>query len=84
MDATITVTSKGQATLPVAMRRRLGLADSGGVLHAHLDEDTGELVLTKPPTISELSERISRHIKPGTRPLLNVDQFYQSQRELRS
>lgn len=78
MDTTITVTSKGQTTLPVAIRRRLGLADSGGVLRAHLDEDTGELTLTKPPSIAELSERLSRHIKPDTRPLLDVDGFYQS------
>jgi bifunctional DNA-binding transcriptional regulator/antitoxin component of YhaV-PrlF toxin-antitoxin module len=81
MDITITVTRKGQTTLPVAVRRRLGLADSGGVLRAHLNEDTGELIITKPPSVNELSERVSRHIKPGTRPLLDVDDFYQSQRE---
>ncbi|MGH3969339.1 MAG: AbrB/MazE/SpoVT family DNA-binding domain-containing protein [Mycobacterium sp.] len=80
MDLTITVTRKGQTTLPVAVRRRLGLADSGGVLRAHLNEDTGELTLTKTPSISELSERVSRHIKPDTRPLLDADAFYQSQR----
>jgi bifunctional DNA-binding transcriptional regulator/antitoxin component of YhaV-PrlF toxin-antitoxin module len=81
MEVMITVTSKGQTTLPVAVRRRLGLPDSGGVLRAHLNEDTGELIITKPPSVNELSERVSRHIKPGTRPLLNVDDFYQSQRE---
>ena len=78
MEAHITVTRKGQATLPVAIRRRLGLADSGGVLNAHLNEETGELILTKPPSIAELSERISRHIKPGTEPLLDVGEFYQT------
>lgn len=83
MDITITVTRKGQTTLPVALRRRLGLAESGGVLHAHLNEDTGELIITRPPSIDELSERLSRHIKPGIRPLQNVDDFYQSQREPR-
>lgn len=83
MDVTITVTSKGQTTLPVAIRRRLGLADSGGVLRAHLREDTGELIITRPPSADELSERVSRHIKPGTSPLLNVDDFYQSERESR-
>lgn len=78
MDITITVTRKGQATLPVAVRRRLGLGDSGGVLRAHLNEDTGELIITKPPSADELSERVSRHIRPGTPPLLNVDDLYQS------
>jgi bifunctional DNA-binding transcriptional regulator/antitoxin component of YhaV-PrlF toxin-antitoxin module len=81
MDTTITVTSKGQTTLPVAIRRRLGLANTGGVLNAHLDESSGELILTKPPNITELSERISGHIKAGTPPLLDADEFYQSQRE---
>ncbi|CNM59213.1 Uncharacterised protein [Mycobacterium tuberculosis] len=51
------------------------------MLHAHLNEETGELIITKPPSVDELSERISRHIKSGTRPLLDVDDFYQSQRE---
>lgn len=83
MDITITITRKGQTTLPVALRRRLGLADSGGVLRARLNEDTGELIITKPPSANELSERLSRHIKPGTSPLLNVDDFYQSERESR-
>lgn len=78
METHITVTRKGQATLPVAIRRRLGLADSGGVLQARLNEETGELILTKPPSIAELSERISRHIKPGTEPLLDVGKFYQT------
>lgn len=82
MDLTITVTRKGQTTLPVAIRRRLGLAETGGVLRAFFNEDTGELVLTKPPSIAELSERVSRHIKPGTEPLLDVDEFYQSPRGL--
>lgn len=80
VDVTITVTRKGQTTLPVAVRRRLGLADSGGVLRARLNEDTGELVLTRPPSITELSERVSRHIKPDSQPLLDVDEFYQSRR----
>lgn len=77
MDFTITVTRKGQTTLPAYVRRRLGLADSGGVLRAHLDENTGELVIKTPPSIDELSERVSRHIKPGTSPLFDVDDLYQ-------
>jgi bifunctional DNA-binding transcriptional regulator/antitoxin component of YhaV-PrlF toxin-antitoxin module len=83
MDAIITVTRKGQTTFPVAVRRRLGLAESGGVLWAHLNEDTGQLIITKPPSINELSQRVSRHIKPGTHPLVDVDDFYQSQRQSR-
>jgi hypothetical protein len=63
------------------MRRKLGLAESGGELQIDFNESTGELVIRKLPSISELSARISSHIKPGTRPLLNVDEFYQQRRE---
>ena len=38
-----------------------------------LNEDTGELIISKPPIVEEFSERLSRHIKTGTRPLLDVD-----------
>ena len=77
----ITVTSQGQATIPVAMRRKLGLPASGGMLMADFDEHKNELVLSKPIDIVHLSERISRHIKPGTAPILDVDENYQMQRE---
>jgi bifunctional DNA-binding transcriptional regulator/antitoxin component of YhaV-PrlF toxin-antitoxin module len=77
----ITITSQGQATIPVAMRRKLGLAKSGGVLLADFDEQKNTLVLSKPIDVVELSERISRHIKPGTVPILDVNKYYQDQRE---
>jgi len=80
----ITVTSQGQTTIPVAMRRKLGLAAAGGVLMAHFDERKNELVLSKPIDVVHLSERISRHIKPGTVPILDVDEYYQMQREVTS
>ena len=30
--------------------------------------------------VAELSERVSRYLKPGTPPLLNVDAYYQAHR----
>lgn len=39
-----------------------------------MDEVSG----AEPPSISELSEHFSRHIKPGTPPLLDVGAFYAS------
>ena len=41
----------------------------------------GELVIKKPVSVAELSERISRHIKPGTQPVENVDEYYQKNRK---
>ena len=80
MEEFITITSKGQTTLPVAMRRKLGLNHAGGKLQARFDERKGELVITRPTTIAELSERVSRNIRPGTTPVTDVDEYYQAHR----
>ncbi|HJQ09181.1 MAG TPA: AbrB/MazE/SpoVT family DNA-binding domain-containing protein [Candidatus Saccharimonadales bacterium] len=80
MNKTITITSKGQTTLPAAIRHKLGISKSGGVLQISFNERKGELVIKKPVSVSELSERISRHIKPGTKPVENVGEYYQRSR----
>ncbi len=81
MKAKLTITSKGQTTLPVVLRRKLGLAKTGGVLHIDYDENKGEAVISKPMTVEELSARITRYIKPETAPVLDVDDYYQKYRE---
>jgi len=80
MKSIITITRKGQTTLPAAMRRKLGLDKSGGILEIKLNEAKGEIVISKPVTASELSNRVSRYIKPGTTPLANVSDYYQTHR----
>ncbi|MGH7881640.1 MAG: AbrB/MazE/SpoVT family DNA-binding domain-containing protein [Candidatus Dormibacteraceae bacterium] len=84
MESTITITSKGQTTIPVAIRRKLGVGKAGDVLRVRFNDRRGELIISKPPSIAELSERISSYIKPGTKPLLNVDEYYQKHRKVRS
>jgi bifunctional DNA-binding transcriptional regulator/antitoxin component of YhaV-PrlF toxin-antitoxin module len=81
MKSTITVTSKGQTTLPAPLRRKLGLDSKGGVLNIRFDEAKNELVVSKTLSIDELSEKLSSYIKPGTRPLTDVDAYYQANRE---
>lgn len=81
MTRTITITSKGQTTLPAAIRHKLGIDKSGGVLQISFNERRGELVIKKPVSVAELSERISRHIKPNTKPLENVSAYYQEKRQ---
>jgi len=81
MKNTITITSKGQTTLPAAVRRKLGLDKAGGILRINFDERKGELVISKPASITELSSKISRHIKPGTKPITDVNAYYQANRK---
>ena len=82
MSDTITITSKGQTTIPVNIRRKLGLNKSGGVLRINFNERNSELVISKPVSIAELSERVSRYIQPGTKPVSNVNEYYQLTRKV--
>lgn len=81
MKNTITITSKGQATIPAPYRRKLGVGAKGGTLDIRFDESKGELVIAKPLSIDELSDKLSSYISPGTKPLLEVDTYYQKNRE---
>ncbi len=83
MKNTITITRKGQATIPARYRQKLGISSQGGVLDMRFDEAKGELVITKAPSIDELSQKISSYIKPRTKPLVDVDTYYQNTRESR-
>jgi bifunctional DNA-binding transcriptional regulator/antitoxin component of YhaV-PrlF toxin-antitoxin module len=76
----LTVTSKGQTTIPASIRRKLGLHKTGGVLQMSFNESKGELIVSKPLDIDELSDKLSNYIKPGTNPLIDVDAFYQENR----
>ncbi|HUC87961.1 MAG TPA: AbrB/MazE/SpoVT family DNA-binding domain-containing protein [Candidatus Binatia bacterium] len=82
MQTVLTITSKGQTTIPIAMRRRLGLTKSGGILSIYLDERKGTAIITKPLSIEELSQHVSQNIEPGTKPVLNVDEYYQEHRRV--
>jgi len=80
MKTSLTITSKGQTTIPAPIRQKLGLDKGGGVLQMRFDASRGELVITKALDIDELSEKLSGYIKPGTAPLVDIDAFYQANR----
>ncbi len=80
MKTTLTVTSKGQTTIPAPVRHKLGLNKAGGVLQISFNEQKGELVISKPISIDELSKKLSGYIKPGIKPLVDADAFYQANR----
>jgi AbrB family looped-hinge helix DNA binding protein len=80
MKDTITVTSKGQTTIPALIRNKLGLGKNGGVLKINFNESKAELVISKPLSIDDLSNKLSSYIKPNTQPLSDVDAYYQANR----
>lgn len=81
MKNTVTVTRKGQTTIPAPLRHKLGIGAKGGVLDIRFDESKGELVISKPLNVDELSRKLTSYIKPGTKPLDNIDSYYQTNRE---
>lgn len=80
MKTTLTITSKGQTTIPAAIRKKLGIPKTGGKLQVTFDEHNNAAVISKRDTIEELSEQASKYIKPGSKPVTNVDEYYQKHR----
>jgi bifunctional DNA-binding transcriptional regulator/antitoxin component of YhaV-PrlF toxin-antitoxin module len=80
MNKVLTITRKGQTTLPVAIRQHLGIDKNGGELYLELDETTGKVTLTRTLTVGELGDQISQYIRPKTKPILDVDSYYQEHR----
>lgn len=79
MKTILTLSSKGQLTLPVSARRIMHL-QTGDSLLLTLDPERNEAILTKSPSIDELSKKLSSYIKPGTKPVIDVDEYYQKHR----
>ena len=80
MTKTITITSKGQTTIPAEIRRKLGVPKSGGALQIIYNDATDQYVISRVPSIDELSQRISSYIEPGITPITDVDEYYQAHR----
>jgi bifunctional DNA-binding transcriptional regulator/antitoxin component of YhaV-PrlF toxin-antitoxin module len=80
MRDTLTITSKGQTLLPVALRQKLGIGKKGGILPISFDEKTGKLIISPAKSLATLSERFSKYIPEGLEPLLDVDAYYQEHR----
>ncbi|PJE65452.1 AbrB family transcriptional regulator [Candidatus Saccharibacteria bacterium CG10_big_fil_rev_8_21_14_0_10_47_8] len=76
----ISLTSKGQVTLPAEYRKSLNLK-KGDRLDVYFNERLGSLTLKKPATIEELSARISSYVKNAPKPVLNVGQYYQENKD---
>lgn len=80
MNKTITVTEKGQITLPVAARKAMKIRSGDKVILSY-DAMNYSLKISKAPSLEELSGRLTSYIKPGTVPVTDVDAYFQKHRE---
>ncbi|GAB3523641.1 AbrB/MazE/SpoVT family DNA-binding domain-containing protein [Arthrobacter monumenti] len=78
MKTILTISSKGQLTLPSAVRKSMGLK-KGDRLEASFDEDQQRITITPIAPIAELSARVSSYAK-RSKPVTDVDSYYQAHR----
>jgi len=77
MTILITVTSKGQFTLPVSVRRAMFLREQGDKLVLDFSPSKQQATLSKPISFDEIQARARTYIKPGTVPLRSADALYE-------
>jgi len=78
---TATLSPRGQIVIPADIRRAAGW-QAGDQLAVSMGDDDTEVRLRKRETLDEMADRLSRYVKPGTPPLIDVHGFYE-QREAR-
>jgi AbrB family looped-hinge helix DNA binding protein len=74
---TASLSTKGQVVIPAALRREMGIGPGDAVAF----ERTGDgqsVTIRKAESLREMSQRLSRHIKPGTPPLADVHELYRT------
>jgi len=81
MNKTITMTTKGTFTLPAHVRKAMGISDKGDKLTYEYDEVNKRVTIEKPTVdLLALQKNMAQYIKPGTKPVKNVGDFYQKNR----
>ena len=77
MQYTMTITSKGQATIPVAIRKAFGITPGKTAkINISLKPGHRTAVMEKPITAEEVQRRARQRLKPGIPPLLDARAFY--------
>lgn len=79
MKSIVTVSSKGQFTLPVEVRRSMDLR-KGDRLEVSFEEDQQRISITRVAAIADLSARVSSYAKRRAEPVIDVDAYYQTHR----
>lgn len=75
---TLTVSSKGQVTIPIELRKIFKVNEAGDKLVLKLN-DVGQASISKPSTLDDLHQYLAPKLK-GKKPLKNARQFYQTRK----
>lgn len=78
MKSIVTISSKGQFTLPAEVRRSMDLKQ-GDRVEVSFDEDQQRIIITRVAAIADLSARVSSYAK-RSEPVTDVDAYYQAHR----
>ncbi len=76
----ITMTSKGQFTMPVEVRELFSLGNVNNKLKLVLNTETKTIKIEKPITVEEVQRRARQRLKPGIEPLLDARAFYDTRK----
>lgn len=79
MTTTITMSSKGQFTLPVALRKQMRIRQ-GDQLIVDFNASRQSLDMRKAMDGDVLSAYLTSKIQPAIKPLENIDEYYQKHR----
>ena len=82
MRTFMTMSTKGQFTLPAHIRKAMNIKN-GDILDLTYHVKSRSIELKKPMSIEEISAKLTSYIKPGTKPLHDVDDYYQKHRKPR-
>ena len=74
---TATISRKGQVVIPAELRRQLGL-NPGDTVVFDAGDDHSEAVIRRRENWDEMSARFHSWITPGTPPLEDVHDFYET------
>ena len=69
--------------MPAKIRKQLGVNKQGDKLIYTYDEKNQRLIIEKPRMdFKEIQDQLRRHIDPSIPPLMDVDKFYQDNRNI--
>ena len=73
-----TVSSQGQVTIPVVIRKALDIKEGDKVVFE--SNRDGNVFIKRAESIEAVSDRISSYIKAGTTPISDFSDYYQKNR----